>query len=95
MDWESAKKHCKERNWDWSLELINQAEKEMEDLETENKMLKDQQKAQRLYNACNYWSSRWKSLKFIWICCIKLFELYPGFDLPLSAFDILSAKGEF
>jgi len=54
MDWESAKKHCKERNWDWSLELINQAEKEMEDLETENKMLKDQQKAQRLYNACNY-----------------------------------------
>jgi len=54
MDWESAKKHCKERNWKWSLDLINQAQKEMESLQAENKKLKDQQKAQRLYNACNY-----------------------------------------
>ncbi len=30
MDWESARKHCKERDWQWSLELINQAQQEME-----------------------------------------------------------------
>lgn len=54
MDWESAKQYCKDRNWDWSLELINQAQKEMEELAAENKKLKDQQKAQRLYNSCNY-----------------------------------------
>ncbi|KGG13388.1 MULTISPECIES: hypothetical protein [Prochlorococcus] len=29
MDWEAAKKHCINRNWQWSLDLINQAEKEM------------------------------------------------------------------
>ncbi len=54
MDWETAKKHCKERNWDWSLELINKAQKEMEALEAKVKKLEDQQKAQRLYNSCNY-----------------------------------------
>ena len=25
MNWESAKKHCIDRNWQWSLELIKQA----------------------------------------------------------------------
>ena len=59
MDWESARKHCKEKNWQWSLELINQAQLEMEELEKKVKKLEDQQKAQRLYNACNYW---WKQL---------------------------------
>ena len=54
MDWESAKKHCTERNWKWSLELIDQAEKEMKELEDKVKKYEDQQKAQRLYNACNY-----------------------------------------
>ncbi len=54
MDWESARKHCKEKNWQWSLELINQAQQEMEELEKKIKKLEDQQKAQRLYNACNY-----------------------------------------
>ncbi len=54
MDWESAKEHCVNRKWDWSLEFIEQAEKEMNDLETKIKKLEDQQKAQRLYNACNY-----------------------------------------
>jgi len=54
MDWDSAKQHCKERKWQWSLELINQAQKEMEELETKLKNCEDQQKANRLYNACNY-----------------------------------------
>ena len=54
MDWESAKKHCTERNWQWSLDLINQAKKEVEELEAKIKKLEDQQKAQRLYNACNF-----------------------------------------
>jgi len=54
MDWDSAKQHCNERNWKWSLELINQVQKEMEELETKLKKCEDQQKANRLYNACNY-----------------------------------------
>ena len=54
MEWESAKKHCIERNWKWSLDLISKAQKEMEDLEVKVKKLEDQQKAQRLYNACNF-----------------------------------------
>ncbi len=54
MDWDSAKKHCKNRNWDWSLDLIHQVQKEMEELETKIKKLEDQKKAHRLYNACNY-----------------------------------------
>ena len=54
MDWESAKKHCIECNWKWSLEFIDQAEKEMKELEEKVKKYEDQQKAQRLYNSCNY-----------------------------------------
>ncbi len=54
MDWDSAKKHCIERNWEWSLELIYQAEKEIKELEEKLKKCEDQQKAQRLYNSCNY-----------------------------------------
>ena len=54
MDWDAAKTHCKDRNWDWSLDLINKAQKEMEELEEKVKKLEAQQKAQRLYNACNY-----------------------------------------
>ena len=54
MDWDSAKQHCTERNWHWSLELINQVQKEMEDLEKKLKKCEDQQKANRLYNSCNY-----------------------------------------
>ncbi len=54
MDWDSAKQHCTERNWQWSLELIRQAKKEMEELETKLKRCEDQQKANRLYNACNF-----------------------------------------
>ena len=54
MDWDSAKKHCTERNWQWTLKLISQAQHEMEDLEIKLKKCEDQQKANRLYNACNY-----------------------------------------
>ena len=54
MDWESARKHCIERNWNWSLEVIDQAEQEFKELEDKLKKCQDQQKAQRLYNACNY-----------------------------------------
>ena len=54
MDWELAKKHCSERNWTWSLALIAQAEKEMQELEEKIKRHEDQQKANRLYNSCNY-----------------------------------------
>ena len=54
MDWESARKHCTERNWLWSLSLIEQAEKEMKELEVQIKKYEDQQKAQRLFNSCNF-----------------------------------------
>ncbi len=54
MDWESAKKHCIDRNWQWSLEVLNQAHDEMKELEGRLKKCEDQQKAQRLYNSCNY-----------------------------------------
>tara|TARA_Y100001968_G_scaffold327318_1_gene372091 strand:+ start:13732 stop:13896 length:165 start_codon:yes stop_codon:yes gene_type:complete len=54
MDWEEAKNHCTERNWQWSLNFIEEAQKEIEALEAKVKMLEDQQNAQRLYNACNF-----------------------------------------
>ncbi len=54
MDWEAAKKYCKAKNWQWSLEFINQAQKENQELESKIKKLEDQKKAERLYNSCNY-----------------------------------------
>ena len=33
MDWDRARKHCEERNWQWSLQLIAQMEKEMNQLQ--------------------------------------------------------------
>ena len=54
MDWDSAKQHCIERDWKWSLEFVNQTQKEMEELEMKLKRCEDQQKATRLFNACNY-----------------------------------------
>tara|TARA_Y100001968_G_scaffold321510_1_gene356091 strand:+ start:2153 stop:2317 length:165 start_codon:yes stop_codon:yes gene_type:complete len=54
MDWEAARLHCSDRDWTWSLKLIDQAEKEMKELEEKLKWYEDQQKAQRLYNSCNY-----------------------------------------
>ena len=54
MDWDAAKKHCEDKNWQWSLDLINQAQNEIDKLEAKVKKLEAQQKAQRLYNACNF-----------------------------------------
>ena len=54
MDWESAKQHCKDRNWEWSFNFIHQAEQEMKALEEKLKKCEGQQKAQRLYNSCNF-----------------------------------------
>ncbi len=54
MDWKSARKHCSDRNWQWSLELIDQAEKEIKELEEKLQKCQDQIKADRLYNSCNY-----------------------------------------
>ncbi len=54
MDLEHAKAHCKDRNWQWTLDLINKVQQEMKTLESENKKLKEQLNAQRLYNSCNF-----------------------------------------
>ncbi len=54
MDWASAKEHCKKRNWQWSLNLINAAQIEMEEKEKYIQKLESQLKAHRLYNSCNY-----------------------------------------
>ena len=54
MDWESARNYCEKRDWTWSLELINKAEKEMNELEKELKKCQDQQRADRLYNSCSF-----------------------------------------
>ena len=54
MDWDSAKQYFIDRNWQWSLELINQAQKEIEPPETKQKKFEDQQKANRLINPCNH-----------------------------------------
>ena len=54
MDWEAAKAHCISRNWEWTLDLISQAEKEMNELQAKLRKLEEIQKAQRLYNSCNF-----------------------------------------
>ncbi|WP_269622681.1 hypothetical protein [Prochlorococcus marinus] len=54
MDWLAAKKHCTQRNWQWTLKLIKQAEQEMEEMEKKIKILEEQQKANRLFNSCNF-----------------------------------------
>ncbi len=42
MNWNSAKEHCKERDWKWTLNLIDIYQKEMEELKKENLKLKRQ-----------------------------------------------------
>ncbi len=42
MDWDVARKHCIERDWKWTLELIVAFQKEMEELKDENVKLKRQ-----------------------------------------------------
>ena len=42
MDWDAARAHCTEKNWKWSLHLIDMCQKEMEELKDENVKLKRQ-----------------------------------------------------
>ena len=42
MDWTKEKNYCRERNWDWSLQLIERCQKEVESLESQNKKLLEQ-----------------------------------------------------
>ena len=32
MDWDAARAQCKEKNWKWTLDLIDKYQKEMEDV---------------------------------------------------------------
>ena len=54
MIWDSIKRHFNERNWHWSLSLVNQAQEEVEQLETKLKECEDNQKSNRFNKACNY-----------------------------------------
>ena len=42
IDWNIARKHCTEKNWKWTLDLIDKYQKEMEELKDENVKLKRQ-----------------------------------------------------
>ena len=42
MNWDAAKKHCHEKDWKWTLDLIDKYQKEMEELKDENLKLKRQ-----------------------------------------------------
>ncbi len=42
MDWNAAKAYCIEKNWKWTLNLIDKCQKEMEELKNENVKLKRQ-----------------------------------------------------
>ena len=42
MDWNAARAHCKEKNWKWTLDLIDKYQKEMEELKDKNVKLKRQ-----------------------------------------------------
>ena len=42
MDWDAARKHCIERSWAWTLDLIDEYQKEMQELKDENVKLKRQ-----------------------------------------------------
>ena len=42
MDWNAARAHCEEKNWKWTLDLINKYQKEMKELKDENVKLKRQ-----------------------------------------------------
>ena len=40
MDWDAARKHCTEKGWKWTLDLIDKYQKDMEELKDENVKLK-------------------------------------------------------
>lgn len=54
MNWKIEREHCIKKKWEWSLNLIDRCQREMRELEAENKKLKEQLKASRLYTACNF-----------------------------------------
>ncbi len=42
INWDAARKHCAERDWKWTLNLIDEYQKEMQELKDENMKLKRQ-----------------------------------------------------
>lgn len=42
MDWNTARKHCTDRDWKWAIDLINKCQTEMQELKDENIKLKRQ-----------------------------------------------------
>ena len=50
MNWLSAKEYCEKRNWQWTLDLINQAQKEMQGLEEKIKQLELEKKVRSQRN---------------------------------------------
>jgi len=42
MDWNAARKHFQEKDWKWTLDFIDNYQKEMEELKDENVTLKRQ-----------------------------------------------------
>ncbi len=42
MDWNGARKHCQEKDWQWTLDLIDKYQKEMEELKDQSLKLKRQ-----------------------------------------------------
>ena len=42
IDWNTARNHCIEKNWNWTLDLLDKYHKEMEELKEENVKLKRQ-----------------------------------------------------
>ncbi len=42
VNWDAARTHCQEKNWKWTLDLIDKCQKEVEELKDENLKLKRQ-----------------------------------------------------
>ena len=42
MDQDAARVHCRDKNWKWTLDLIDKYQKEMDELKDENVKLKRQ-----------------------------------------------------
>ena len=46
MDWNAARQHCQEKDWTWTLDLIDKYQKEMKELKDHpEKMMAVQKKA--------------------------------------------------
>ena len=42
MDWNAARQSCTEKDWKWTMDLIDKYQNEMEELKAENVKLKRQ-----------------------------------------------------